>query len=60
MNKEYIRNRIKEIGVIPAIRLSSTHDALFAAEAVLTCPPKTLPFITEKLRKTDEGKGALR
>ena len=34
MNKEYIRNRIKEIGVIPAIRLSSTHDALFAAEAV--------------------------
>jgi hypothetical protein len=27
---------------------------------LVTCPPKTLPFITEKLRKTDEGKGALR
>jgi 2-dehydro-3-deoxyphosphogluconate aldolase/(4S)-4-hydroxy-2-oxoglutarate aldolase len=29
-----IRNRIEEIGIIPAIRVSSAEDALFAAEAV--------------------------
>ena len=34
MNKEKVRNIIEEIGIIPAIRLSSTADALFAAEAV--------------------------
>jgi 2-dehydro-3-deoxyphosphogluconate aldolase/(4S)-4-hydroxy-2-oxoglutarate aldolase len=34
MNKEQIRSLIQEIGIIPAIRLSSTQDALFAAEAV--------------------------
>lgn len=34
MNKETICSRIEEIGIIPAIRLSSTEDALFAAEAV--------------------------
>jgi 2-dehydro-3-deoxyphosphogluconate aldolase/(4S)-4-hydroxy-2-oxoglutarate aldolase len=34
MNKDQIRNRIEEIGIIPAIRLSSAEDALFAAEAV--------------------------
>jgi 2-dehydro-3-deoxyphosphogluconate aldolase/(4S)-4-hydroxy-2-oxoglutarate aldolase len=34
MNKETVRRLIEEIGIIPAIRLSSTEDALFAAEAV--------------------------
>src|SRR5258708_15580404 len=34
MNKEKVRSIIEEIGIIPAIRLSSTEDALFAAEAV--------------------------
>ena len=34
MNKEQIRGLIEEIGIIPAIRSSSTQDALFAAEAV--------------------------
>ena len=34
MQKEQIRRLIEEIGIIPAIRLSSTQDALFAAEAV--------------------------
>ncbi len=34
MNKEQVRNRIEEIGIIPAIRVSSAQDALFAAEAV--------------------------
>jgi 2-dehydro-3-deoxyphosphogluconate aldolase / (4S)-4-hydroxy-2-oxoglutarate aldolase len=34
MTRDQIRNRIEEIGIIPAIRLSSAEDALFAAEAV--------------------------
>ena len=34
MKREAIRARIEEIGIIPAIRLSSSEDALFAAEAV--------------------------
>jgi 2-dehydro-3-deoxyphosphogluconate aldolase/(4S)-4-hydroxy-2-oxoglutarate aldolase len=34
MNKQEIRARIEEIGIIPAIRVYSTEDALFATEAV--------------------------
>ena len=34
MKKEEIRARIEEIGIIPALRVSSAEDALFAAEAV--------------------------
>jgi 2-dehydro-3-deoxyphosphogluconate aldolase/(4S)-4-hydroxy-2-oxoglutarate aldolase len=34
MNKEQVRARIEEIGIIPAIRVSSVEDALFAAEAI--------------------------
>jgi 2-dehydro-3-deoxyphosphogluconate aldolase / (4S)-4-hydroxy-2-oxoglutarate aldolase len=34
MNNETIRSRIEQIGIIPAIRLSSPEDALFAVEAV--------------------------
>jgi 2-dehydro-3-deoxyphosphogluconate aldolase/(4S)-4-hydroxy-2-oxoglutarate aldolase len=34
VTKEEISARIEEIGVIPAVRLSSAEDALFAAEAV--------------------------
>ena len=34
MNKEEIRAQIREIGIIPAVRLHSAEDALFAAEAV--------------------------
>jgi 2-dehydro-3-deoxyphosphogluconate aldolase / (4S)-4-hydroxy-2-oxoglutarate aldolase len=34
MTKEEVRARIEEIGIIPAIRLSSTEDARFAAEAI--------------------------
>lgn len=34
MNKNEIRARIEEIGIIPAIRVSSAEDAIFAAEAV--------------------------
>jgi 2-dehydro-3-deoxyphosphogluconate aldolase/(4S)-4-hydroxy-2-oxoglutarate aldolase len=34
MTKEEIRGRVEEIGIIPAIRLSSKEDAHFAAEAI--------------------------
>jgi 2-dehydro-3-deoxyphosphogluconate aldolase / (4S)-4-hydroxy-2-oxoglutarate aldolase len=34
MSREETRARIEEIGIIPAIRVSSSDDALFAAEAV--------------------------
>ena len=34
MTKEEVRARIEEVGIIPAIRVSSPDDALFAAEAV--------------------------
>jgi 2-dehydro-3-deoxyphosphogluconate aldolase / (4S)-4-hydroxy-2-oxoglutarate aldolase len=34
MNRETVRRRIEEIGIIPAIRLSSVEDAIFAVEAV--------------------------
>lgn len=34
MTREKVRARIQEIGIIPAIRLSSAPDALFAADAV--------------------------
>jgi 2-dehydro-3-deoxyphosphogluconate aldolase/(4S)-4-hydroxy-2-oxoglutarate aldolase len=36
MTREQVRSRIDEIGIIPAIRVSSPEDALFAAEAVCT------------------------
>lgn len=34
MNKQEVRSRIEELGIIPSIRLSTTEDALFAAEAI--------------------------
>jgi 2-dehydro-3-deoxyphosphogluconate aldolase/(4S)-4-hydroxy-2-oxoglutarate aldolase len=34
MNREEVRARIEEVGIIPAIRVSSPEDALFAAESV--------------------------
>jgi 2-dehydro-3-deoxyphosphogluconate aldolase/(4S)-4-hydroxy-2-oxoglutarate aldolase len=34
VNRQDVRRRIEEVGIIPAIRVSSTEDALFAAEAV--------------------------
>ena len=34
MNKQEVRNRIEELGIIPSIRLSTPEDALFAASAV--------------------------
>ena len=34
MNREEVRARIEEIGIIPAIRVSSPDEARFAAAAV--------------------------
>src|ERR1035438_1257795 len=34
MTRAELRTRIQEIGILPAIRVSSSDDALFAAEAV--------------------------
>jgi 2-dehydro-3-deoxyphosphogluconate aldolase/(4S)-4-hydroxy-2-oxoglutarate aldolase len=34
MTKEQVRQRIEEIGIIPALRVSAPEEALFAAEAV--------------------------
>lgn len=34
MNKQEVRSRIEEVGIIPAVRAFSAEDALFAAEAV--------------------------
>ena len=34
MNKQEVRSRIEEVGIIPAVRAFSREDALFAAEAV--------------------------
>src|ERR1035438_8013 len=34
LTREAIRARIEEVGIVPAIRVSTTEDALFAAEAV--------------------------
>ncbi len=34
MTRDQVRSRIQEIGIIPAIRVSSAEDALFAAETI--------------------------
>lgn len=34
MNKEMVRARIRQVGIIPAIRFSSTEDAWFAVDAI--------------------------
>ena len=34
MTPDEVRRRVEEIGIIPAIRVSSSDDALFAAESV--------------------------
>jgi len=73
MNKEQIRDRIEQIGIIPAIRVSSTEDALFAAEAVSSSGipivevtmtvPGASGVISELVRKTPEvvvGAGTVR
>src|SRR5438552_19207850 len=36
MNKQRVRAMIEQVGIIPAIRVSSAEDALFAAESLAT------------------------
>lgn len=57
MNKDIVRTRIQQIGIVPAIRLSSPDDALFAAEAVaesgipIAEVTLTVPGAVEVIRK---------
>jgi hypothetical protein len=34
VTREEVRTRIEEVGIVPAIRVTSAEDALFAAESV--------------------------
>jgi 2-dehydro-3-deoxyphosphogluconate aldolase / (4S)-4-hydroxy-2-oxoglutarate aldolase len=64
MTKENVRARIAEIGIIPAVRLHSAEDALFAAEAicaagipiveVTTTVPGAVQVIRDLARHTPE------
>ncbi len=64
MNRETVRNRIEQIGIIPAIRTSSSEDALFAVEAVAESGipiaevtmtvPDALDVIRQLVRKNHE------
>jgi 2-dehydro-3-deoxyphosphogluconate aldolase/(4S)-4-hydroxy-2-oxoglutarate aldolase len=72
MNRNQIRHHIEQIGIIPAIRLSSAEDALFAAEAVTSSGipivevtmtvPGAIEVISELVRSNPEllvGAGTL-
>ncbi len=64
MNKQEVRSRIEEIGVIPSIRVSNTEDALFAAEAVarggipilelIVAAPATMNVISQVVQKNPQ------
>ena len=54
MNKQQVRSRIEELGIIPSIRVSTTEDALFAAEAVAR---GGIPIIEVTLTVPDAIKG---
>jgi 2-dehydro-3-deoxyphosphogluconate aldolase / (4S)-4-hydroxy-2-oxoglutarate aldolase len=64
MTKDQVRARIEEVGIIPAIRLSSAEQALFAAEAVVDSGipimevtmtvPGAVGVIEELVRKNSE------
>ncbi len=61
MNKNEVRDRIAEIGIIPSVHASSAEDALFAAEALslggipileVACNlPETIHFISDLVQK---------
>jgi len=72
VDKQEVRNRIAEIGIIPAIRVSSAEDALFAAEALsnggisilevtLTGPdaPKAISQLVQKAPEVIVGAGGI-
>ena len=61
MRREQVRARIEEIGVIPAVRVSSDEDALFAAEAIafggipIVEIPMTVPKALDVISKIARG-----
>jgi 2-dehydro-3-deoxyphosphogluconate aldolase / (4S)-4-hydroxy-2-oxoglutarate aldolase len=66
LNREEIRARIQEIGIIPAVRLYSAEDAMFAAEAVCSAGipivevTMTVPGAVEVIRElTRQNTGIL-
>jgi 2-dehydro-3-deoxyphosphogluconate aldolase / (4S)-4-hydroxy-2-oxoglutarate aldolase len=66
MKKEEVRARIEEVGIIPALRVSSPDDALFAAEAVCSTGipivevTMTVPGAVEVIRElTRQNTGVL-
>ncbi|HXZ33653.1 MAG TPA: bifunctional 4-hydroxy-2-oxoglutarate aldolase/2-dehydro-3-deoxy-phosphogluconate aldolase [Terriglobales bacterium] len=72
MNKQDVRRRIQEVGIIPSIRVSSMEDALFAAEAIsrggipilevtLTVPEatKVISHLVQRLPEVIVGAGSV-
>lgn len=72
MNRQEVRKRIEELGIIPSIRVSTTEDALFAAEAVarggipivevtLTVPEaiKVISHVVQKVPDVIVGAGSV-
>ena len=61
MKKQEVRGWIEEVGIIPAIRVRSAEDALFAANAVAAggIPiieiPLTVPMAAKVICGTKEG-----
>jgi 2-dehydro-3-deoxyphosphogluconate aldolase / (4S)-4-hydroxy-2-oxoglutarate aldolase len=64
MNKELVRSRIEQVGIVPAIRFSSAEDAWFAVEAIAASGipivevTMTIPGAVEMIRelvKKDPG-----
>ena len=64
LNKQEVRSRIEQLGIIPSIRVSTTEDALFAAEAVARggipvievtmTVPEAIKVISHLVQKTPE------
>jgi 2-dehydro-3-deoxyphosphogluconate aldolase/(4S)-4-hydroxy-2-oxoglutarate aldolase len=64
MNKQKVRDRISEIGVVPVVRASSSREALIAAEAVcqggipIVEITMTVPGAVEVIRELSKSSGA--
>src|SRR5438046_10407269 len=64
MNKQKVRDRIAEIGVVPVVRASSSREALIAAEAVcqggipIVEITMTVPGAVEVIRELSKSSGS--
>ena len=64
MNKQKVRDRISEIGVVPVVRASSSREALIAAEAVcqggipIVEITMTVPGAVEVIRELSKSSGS--